>query len=134
MTPPRERIAAAPSTPSSSTPGQQQPDRSRAVGQCRGPEQGVDGRPIAVLRRSGGQHGAVVFDQKVMVRHGDVDLSRFQSHAVNRRTRGQRPTAVENLRQHAWCARWHVQDDDDRKRKVAWHACGHVGERLDPAG
>ncbi|OBK07034.1 hypothetical protein A5637_01620 [Mycolicibacterium fortuitum] len=66
VTPPLDLIAAEPSTPSSSTPRQQDADDVRAVSQCCRAEQGVDGGPVAVLGGPLGQQDAVVYDDHGM--------------------------------------------------------------------
>src|SRR5438876_5478876 len=70
---------------------QDDPEHVGAVGLGGRPEEGVDGRPVAVLPGTAGHPDPVVLDEHVVVGRGDVDPAPDDPLAVHRVGRGEPP-------------------------------------------
>ncbi len=57
------------------------------------------------------QHHAVVGDQQMAIGASDVNVCRLQTRAMMGGDGGKRTFAVNNAREDARCASWHVQGD-----------------------
>jgi hypothetical protein len=114
--------------------GQHHADGAGPVREGGRAEQRVDRRPVAVLRRAGGQVQAPVDEQDVVVGGCDVHDPVARPLAVLGGDRAQRPGAVQDLGQCAGRAARDVQHDHDRGGQLRPQPAHHRPQCLDPAG
>ena len=113
---------------------QDDPEHVGAVGLGGRPEEGVDGRPVAVLPGTAGHPDPVVLDEHVVVGRGDVDPAPDDPLAVHRVGRGEPPCPAEDAREHARPCRGDVQDDEHGGGKTRWKLANKCLQRFHATG
>ena len=134
VVPPRDRMAALPKVPSSSTPDSSTPTPRDGRKHATDRNSALIAGPVAVFGRPLRQHYPVIVDQQMAIRNSDADGAGLQRGPVGGFRGGQWSVAVQDARQHAGRSGWQVQRHQKGIRQVRRQTRDETGQRLDAAG